>query len=326
MNGLKRLAASLALVLALSSSVLAQPASNYPERTVRLIVPFAAGGGIDVLTRLVAQRLGVLYGKPVVVENHVGATGLNAVNVVGTGANDGYTLLVGSPSPFSVLPALRNNLPFNNLQDFIPVTLFGVAPEALTVNPTIPATTIPELIAHLKTNPGKLTFGNTGPGGLPHLSVELFAQLSGTQVLNIPYRGTGPALVDLISGHIDGMIDSMITQLPAIQQGQVRVLGVTLKQRSQALPNIPTISEFLPAYEAVSWVGLFAPPGTSRELVAKLQHDVWEVLQQAEIRERMAAVATVPDGRPSADFAAFVKADIDRWRQVVASGHIKVEE
>ena len=197
------------------------PVDSFPDRAVRFVVPFAAGGGIDVITRIVAQSLGALYGKPVIVENHVGATGLNAVQFVGSQPNDGYTLLVGSPSPFSVLPALRNDLPYNNLQDFVPVTLFGVAPEVLTVNPTLPVKTISELISYLKTNPGKVSFGNTGPGGLPHLSSELFAQLSGTKILHVPYRGTAPAVADVIAGHIQGTINSLISQLAAVKQNQL---------------------------------------------------------------------------------------------------------
>ena len=211
-------------------------AATFPERPMRLVVPFAAGGGIDIITRVVAQQLGVIYGKPVIVENHVGSTGLNAVQFVGAQPNDGYTLLVGSPSPFSVLPALRNDLPYNNLQDFVPVTLFGVAPEALTVNPGLPVKTLPELIAYLKSSPGKVNFGNTGPGGLPHLSSELFAQLSDTKINHVPYRGTAPSVADVISGHIQGTIDALISQLAAIKQGQLRVLG-TNSQAALARPS-----------------------------------------------------------------------------------------
>ena len=301
-------------------------AATFPERPMRLVVPFAAGGGIDIITRVVAQQLGVIYGKPVIVENHVGSTGLNAVQFVGAQPNDGYTLLVGSPSPFSVLPALRNDLPYNNLQDFVPVTLFGVAPEALTVNPGLPVKTLPELIAYLKSSPGKVNFGNTGPGGLPHLSSELFAQLSDTKINHVPYRGTAPSVADVISGHIQGTIDALISQLAAIKQGQLRVLGTTLKQRSPALPDIPTIDEILPGYEAISWVGLFAAPGTSSDLVNKLQQDVRKVVTSSEFRDRMATLATVADGRSPQEFAAFVKDDIARWRKVGQQGQIKLQQ
>jgi tripartite-type tricarboxylate transporter receptor subunit TctC len=313
-------------LLAAGFSAQAQPsAADYPERTVRFIVPFAAGGGVDVLTRMVAQRLSVHYGKPVVVENHVGGTGLAAVQYAGTSPTDGYTILVGAPSPFSVLPAVRNDLPFNNLRDFIPITLFGIAPEALSVHPAVPAKTVPELITHLKAHPGKLAFGNTGPGGLPHLSVALFAQLSGTQVVHVPYRGTAPALADVIAGHLHGIIDSLISQLGAIKQGQVRPLGVSLKERSPALPDVPTIGEFLPGYEATSWVGVFAAAGTPPAIVARIHADIARVLAEPEIRERMLALATVADGRSPDAFARFIQADIERWRNVAAVGHIKAE-
>ena len=319
-------ATAIAVVGCLSSLASAQTSvDNYPDRTVRIVVPFAAGGGVDVLTRIIAQRLSVLYGKPVIVENQVGATGLNAVQYVGAAPNDGYTLLVGSPTPFSVLPALRTNLPFNNLSDFIPITLFGTAPGALTINPAVPAKSIPELIAHLKANPDKLSFGNTGPGGLPHLSVELFTQLSGTKVVHVPYRGTAPALSDVIAGHIHGVIDALISQLPAIQQGQVRVLGVSLKQRSPLLPDVPTIDEFLPGYELVSWIGMFAAPGTSPEIVKKLHADVRRIIEEPEVRQRMTSHAITPDGRPPEAFRAFINADVERWRNVGKVGQIKVD-
>jgi tripartite-type tricarboxylate transporter receptor subunit TctC len=206
------------------------------------------------------------------------------------------------------------------------VTLFGVSPEALTVNPALPVTSIAELITYLKANPGKVNFGNTGPGGLPHLSSELFAQLSHTQIVHVPYHGTAPSVADVISGHIQGTIDSVISQLGAIKQGQLRVLGTTLKQRSPALPDVPAINEVLPGYEATSWMGLFAAPGTSPELVAKLQKDVRTALATPEVRDRMTEVATVPDGRSPEEFAAFIKADIERWRKVGEQGHIKIEE
>ena len=322
----KLVAVFVTALLGFASQAHAQSASNYPERFIRVVVPFAAGGGIDVITRVVAQQLGILYNKAVIVENRVGATGLAAVQYVGTQPSDGYTLLVGSPSPFSTLPALRTDLPYNNLQDFIPVTLFGVSPEALTVNPTVPANSIQELITYLKANPGKVNFGNTGPGGLPHLSSELFAQLSGTQIVHVPYHGTAPSVADVISGHIQGTIDSLISQLGAIRQGQLRVLGTTLKQRSPAVPDVPAINEVLPGYEATSWVGLFAAPGTSPELIDKLQKDVQKVLATPEVHDRMTELATVPDGRSPQEFAAFVKADIERWRKVGELGHIRIEE
>jgi tripartite-type tricarboxylate transporter receptor subunit TctC len=313
-------------LVGLASAAFAQSdAANYPERTVRMVVPFPAGGGVDVITRLIAQQLAARYGKPVVVENIVGGTAINAVQHVGAAPRDGYTLMVGSPTPFSVLTAVRSNLPFNNLRDFIPVTLFGVAPEVLSINPGVPAKTVPELIAHLKANPGKLSFGNTGPGGLPHLSVELFAQLSGTQVVHVPYRGTAPAVADVIAGHIHGVIDSLISQLGAIRQGQVRALGVSTRQRAPALPDVPTIADHLPDYEATAWVGLFAAPGTPMEIVRKLHADVRRVLEEPDVRRRLQEMATEPDGRAPEEFARFIAADNARWRAVVAKGNIKVE-
>jgi len=303
----------------------ASAAADFPNRTIRVVVPFAAGGGVDILARLVGQHLNVLFGKPVVVENHPGATGLVAAQVVGSTGGDGYTFLVGAPSTFSVLPALKSNLPYNNLRDFMPVTLFGTAPEALVVHPAVPAKTIPELVALLKANPKKYNFANTGPGGLPHLSSILFEQLSGTELTHVPYRGTAPALAGVVSGHVEGMIDALISQLPSINDGRVRALGVTTPQRSQSLPDVPAIAEVLPGYEAMAWVGLFAAPGTPPAIVEKMQAAIRQVLQLPEVRERLMALATLPGGQSAQEFAAFIARDVERWRAVGKAANVVLE-
>jgi tripartite-type tricarboxylate transporter receptor subunit TctC len=317
------IAAVLLGILALAPEARAQ---DFPNRTVRLIVPFAAGGGVDIIARLVGQRLSVLFGKPVVVENQTGATGMVAAQHVGFSPADGHTLLVGTPSTITVLPALKSNLPFNNLADFMPVTLLGTAPFVLVVNPAnVPAKTVAELIALLKANPKKFNFGNAGTGGLPHLASLMFQQMSGTDLVHVPFRGTAPAMAAVVAGQVEGMIDSMISQLPAIQDGRLRALGVSSVQRTPALPDVPTIADTLPGYEATGWVSLHAPPGTPPAIVQKLQASVAQALQEPEVRQRLATLATTPSGQSPAEFADFIRRDTERWRKVGQTANVVLE-
>jgi tripartite-type tricarboxylate transporter receptor subunit TctC len=320
---LLRLAAGAAALAA--AARIAQAQADYPNRTVRLVVPFAAGGGVDILARLIGQQLSVQFGKPVVVENHTGATGMVAAQLVGASANDGHTLLVGTPSTITVLPALKSNLPFNNLADLVPITLIGTAPFVLVVNPAVQAKTVAELIALLKAEPKKFNFGNAGTGGLPHLASLMFQQMSGTEIVHVPYRGTAPAMAGVVAGQVEGMIDSLISQLPAIQDGRLRALGVSALQRSPSLPEVPTIAETLPGYEATGWVSLHAPPGTASAVVQRIQTAVHQALQQPELRQRLAAVATTPGGQSPEEFAQFIRRDTERWRQVGRAANVVLE-
>jgi tripartite-type tricarboxylate transporter receptor subunit TctC len=319
-----RLAAGAA-ALAVPAPIAHAQAADYPNRTVRLVVPFVAGGGVDILARLIGQQLSVQYGKPVVVENHTGATGMVAAQLVGASPNDGHTLLVGTPSTITVLPALKSNLPFNNLADLVPITLIGTAPFVLVINPAVQARTVPELIALLKANPKKFNFGNAGTGGLPHLASLMFQQMSGTEIVHVPYRGTAPAMAGVVAGQVEGMIDSLISQLPAIHDGRLRALGVSALQRSPSLPDVPTIAATLPGYEATGWVSLHAPPGTAPAIVQRVQAAVRQALQQPELQQRLAAVATTPGGQSPDEFAQFIRRDTARWREVGRAANVVLE-
>lgn len=330
MNAMVRAFLTFALVasLGLTAPARAQPtseAADFPNRPVRLIVPFAAGGGVDILARLIGQRLSVLFGKPVVIENHTGATGLIAAQLVGAAAPDGYTLLVGTPSTMTVLPALKGGLPFNNLADFMPITLIGTAPFVLVVNPKVDAKTIKELSALAKANPGKLNFGNAGTGGMPHLSSLMFQQMAGIELVHVPFRGTAPAMTAVVAGQVDGMIDSMISQLPAIRDGRLRALGVGSLQRTPLLPDVPPIADTLPGYDAIGWVSLHAPPSTPKAIVQKLQASVAQALQDPELQQRFTAVATTPSGVSVAEFADFLRRDTERWRQVGKTANVTLD-
>jgi tripartite-type tricarboxylate transporter receptor subunit TctC len=321
----RSIATALLAVCALASTAQAQSAADYPNRTVRLIVPFAAGGGVDILARLVGARLGALWGKPVVVENHTGATGIVAAQLVGSSGNDGHTLLVGTPSTLTVLPALKGGLPFNNLADFVPLTLLGTAPFVLVVNPKVEAKSTAELIALLKANPKKFNFGNAGTGGMPHLASLMFGQMAGVELVHVPFRGTAPAMTAVVAGQVEGMVDSMISQLPAISDGRLRALGVGSVQRAPALPDVPPIAEALPGYEAIGWVSLHAAPGTPAAIADKLQASIAKVLQEPELRQRLDAVATTPGGQSIAEFVAFMRRDMDRWAKVGKAANVVLE-
>ncbi len=319
-------ATAIAVVGCLSSLASAQtPVDNYPDRNLRIVVPFAAGGGVDVLTRIIAQRLSVLYGKPVIVENQVGATGLNAVQYVGAAPNDGYTLLVGSPTPFSVLPALRTNLPFNNLSDFIPITLFGTAPGASTINPAIPAKSIPSWlrtsrqirISSLLVTPDLAGFRicrwNFSPNCRGRKSCMF---LIGARRRHFPMSSRGTF-----------MASSMRSSANCLPFSRVRF--ACSAYRSNNAPRYSRTCRRLMNscrdMNRFSWIGIFAAPGTSPEIVKKLHADVRRIIEEPEVRQRMTSHAITPDGRPPEAFRAFINADIERWRNVGKVGQIKVD-
>jgi len=262
-------------------------AAGWPERPVRIVVPFAAGGGTDIVTRVLSERLGQIWQQSVVVDNRPGATGVIAAQAVAHAAADGYTILVGTASTHAVLPALKPNLPYDNVKDFTPITLLGTTPYVLVVNPKLPATSIPELIALLKANPDKYSYASAGVGSLPHLAAELFKAMSGTSMVHVPYKGSGPGTTDTIAGQVQVTFDTIPSLKPYIDDKLLRPLGVTSKERANLLPAVPPISEHLAGYQATSWIGLLAPAGTPNDIVSKIAQDAQRVLEAEDIVKRM---------------------------------------
>ncbi|TMH29905.1 MAG: tripartite tricarboxylate transporter substrate binding protein [Betaproteobacteria bacterium] len=290
----------------------------WPNRPVRFLVPFAAGAGInDIMARLVGQHLGAGLGQPVVIENRAGAGGIAGTEAAAKAAPDGYTFLMTNVS-LVTSAYLYSRLPYDPQKDFVPVTLVATSPLMLVVHPSIAASSVQELIALAKANPGRLNFGSGGVGSTPHLSVELFKSAAGIDAVHVPYKGGAPALNDLISGQLSFMIENVPGTMPFVKGGKLRALAITSAQRSLLEPALPTMAESgVPGYEVVGWQGLFGVAGTPPEIVVRLQAEVSKALRLLEVRERLAALGAEPVGSTPAEFGAFVRAENARWGRII---------
>jgi tripartite-type tricarboxylate transporter receptor subunit TctC len=316
----------LGLMVFFPPLVLAQSQANteFPQRTVRLVVPFPAGGATDVMARLVAQKLTELWTQPVVIENRAGATGAVGSVFVAKAAPDGYTILMGTGTTHAVSPATNPNIPYS-LRDFAPISLVASFPNLLVVHPSLPAKTVPELISYLKQNPNRVNFSSTGNGGSVHLAAELFKQATKTDMVHIPYKGSAEALNDLMSGQVQLTFDNFSTVWPLVQTGKLRALGVASLERSPSAPDVPAIAETLPGFEANTWVGLFAPAGTPSAVVQKISSDIQTVLKDSALSRKFITMGALPSGNQPEAFTAFVIKDTQRWKSVVTSAGIKIE-
>jgi tripartite-type tricarboxylate transporter receptor subunit TctC len=322
MNCLSRACVSL-LFASLAANATAQ---TYPAKSVRMVVPFAAGAGSnDIMARLVAQKLTEGFGQQVVVDNRPGASGIIGTDIVAKAQPDGYTLLMMSLT-FAVNPSLFSKLPFDTVKDLTPVTLVASAPLMLVVHPSVPAKSVAEFIAYAKANPGKLNFGSGGPGTTPHLAGEMLKMMAGLQMTHIPYKGGAPALADLVGGHIQFMCENIPGTLPFAKAGKLRALAVTDLKRSPLLPELPTLDEAgLKGYQIVGWNGLFVPAGTPQAIVNQLYAAVGRALALPDVKERLAVMGADGVGDTPQHFSAFIKAEIRKWAQVVKAAGIKVE-
>jgi len=302
-----------------------QTSNDFPQHPIKLIVPFPAAGATDAMSRLLAQKLTELWNQPVVVENKAGATGAVGSVFVAKAPADGYTLLMGTGTTHSVAPAINPNLPYNNIKDFSAVSLVATFPNLLVVHPSLPVKTVAELITYLKANPGKINFSSTGNGGSVHLAAELFKQSTKTEMTHIPYKGSGEAINDLLSGQVQLTIDNISTVLPHVQTGKLRALGVSSLDRSPMAPEIPSISESIPGFEANTWIGLFAPSGTPPQVVQKISTDTQLALKQTAIVQKFRTMGAVSAGNQPDQFVSFIKKDMDRWKNLVQSAGLKLE-
>jgi tripartite-type tricarboxylate transporter receptor subunit TctC len=290
---------------------------------VRLIVPFAPGGGTDIVARVVAQKAGELTRQSIVVDNRGGAGGLIGTELAVRATADGYTLgMVTASLPIS---AAASRLPFDPVHDLTLISMIGETGYFLTLHPSVPARTTKELIAHAKANPGKVTYGSSGTGGTAHLSGELFDLLAGTKMIHVPYKSTGPALNDLLAGQIQMIYGSGPVIVPHASSGRLRVIAVTTEKRSRALPNVPTVAESgVPGYEAITWFGLMGPRGLPKDAVARWQAILAEALQSREMKERFEADGLELPEIGAAYFGKVLKRDIDKWTKVVKAANIRL--
>ena len=315
------------IMLVLAAIVLActTARADYPTRQIRLIVPFAPGGGTNVLARILAQRLSEKWGQPVVVENQPGASGSIGSKTVERAAPDGYTLVMASTGALMSLATLyEKDGPFDVNAHFAPVTLVADPPYVITVNPKVPAKTVADLIALAKSQKSSLTFGSSGVGAASHLSGELFQKEAGIELLHVPYKGTGAAETDLIAGRIDIMFAPPQTVEPMVKVGKLKALATTGKTRSPLFPNLPTADESgLPGYEAVGWFGLLAPAHTPEDIVQKLNAASVEILKSDDVRERLANLGAEPHPMTPAEYSKFINADLKKWTAVMQTAEAR---
>ena len=300
-----------------------QTEEAFPDRPVHFIVPFAAGGGTDIAARVIAISLSEQWGRPVVVENKPGATGALAAEFVARSRPDGYTLLVGTGGVNAVLPAFKTDLPFDTLKDFVPISSFFTTPNVLVVHPSVPARTVAEFIALLKANPGKYEFASSGVGSAIHLTGELFKQATETDMVHVPYKGSAPAMNDLLGGHVKVMFDNLSSALPHIQAGRLRALGVTGTQRDQLTPDVPTVAETQPGFDVTVWVGLLGPRQTPSMVVSKLADGVRSTIGKPDIAARLRGFGGTPLVTTPEEFGRLVRVDVEKWRAVVQKSGIR---
>ncbi|HJV62622.1 MAG TPA: tripartite tricarboxylate transporter substrate binding protein [Albitalea sp.] len=314
---------------ALPSALLAQ--ERWPARPVRIVVPFAPGGTTDILARALAPELSRAFGQQFIVDNKPGAGGNVGANEVAKSAPDGYTLLMGTVGTHGINQSLYAKMPYDPIKDFAPITLVAGVPNVLVMNPAKAEAahirSVPDLIRYAKANPGKLNMASSGNGTSIHLSGELFKSMTGTYMVHFPYRGSGPALLDLIGGTMDLMFDNLPSALPQIRAGKLKALAVTSAQRSAAVPELPTIAEAvpLPGFEASSWFGLLAPAGTPAEIVNRIQQETAKALATPALKERLLSQGAIPSGMTPSQFAAYIGAETKKWAQVVKVSGAKVD-
>ena len=325
MQPINFVAAVACVWIAALAGAAAQDAASYPSKPIRIVVPFSAGGATDITARIIGQKLAEEWKATVVIENKPGATGSIAAEYVAKSKPDGYTLFMGTGSVNSVFPAVKKDLPFDTLRDFVAVSNFFTTPNILVVHPSVAAKDVAELIKLLKANPDKYTFASSGAGSTIHLSGELFKQMAGVQMTHVTYRGSAPAIADLIAGHVNMMFDNLASAWPYVKQGQLRALGVTGLKRDELAPGVPAIAETLPGYDASSWAGLLVPAKTPPAIVAKISAAVQKAIRMPDVAEKFKVQGATPVGDSPEQFAAYLKADIEKWRIVVAKAGVKID-
>jgi len=318
--------ATAAAFAALIAAPLAGAQATYPTKPIRIVVPFPAGGTTDILARAAAQRLSETLGQPAVVDNRPGAGGNIGAELVAKAPPDGHTLLMGTVGTHAINASLYSKMPYDHVRDFAPIILVAGVPNVLVVHPSVPAGSVKELIAYAKANPGKLNFASSGSGTSIHLAGELFKTMAGVQMAHVPYKGSAPAVTDLLGGQVQLMFDNLPSALPHIKAGKLKALAVTSATRAAALPDVPTVAESgLAGFDATSWFGLLAPAGTPQPIIARLNSEVAKWLATAEAKEKMAGLGANTAGHSTDEFVRHIAAETTKWAKVVKESGAKVD-
>ena len=299
-------------------------AQAYPTRPVRIIVGFAPGGALDITARLIGQWLSERLGQQFIIDNRPGGGGNIATEAVVRAPADGYTLLLAH-SINAINATLYEKLNFNFIQDIVPVASFASGALVMVVNPSVPARTVPEFIAYAKASPGKINMASQGVGSTGHVSGDLFKMMTGVNLVHVPYRGAGPALIDMLSGQVQVMFPATGSSIEYIRAGRLRALAVTAATRSDALPDIPTVSQFVPGYEASNWYGIGVPTGTPAEIIGKLNKEINAGLADAKMKSRLVELGQTPFPGSPADFGQLIAQETEKWRKVIRAANIKAE-
>jgi tripartite-type tricarboxylate transporter receptor subunit TctC len=320
----RRMVAATAAMAAWAAAPALRAQEAWPSRPVKLLIPFPPGGGADAVGRLVGQRLAALWGQPVVIDNRPGASTMIASEAVARSAPDGYTLVL-SVSNHSSNPAMFAKVPYDTVKDFTPLVMLGSAPAVLVTNPKLPVRTTREVIALLREKPGKLSYGSAGNGSIGHWAGELFKQMAKVDMVHVPYKGTGPAELDLIGGTLDLMFTGVVTAAPQIRAGRMRGIAVAGRTRSEVLPELPTVADELPGFESGIWYGLLGPAGMQVSLVQRIYRDTLKVMQEPEVRQKLVSTGAEPIGMAPDAFRDYIVAEVSKFQQLARSAGIKPE-
>ena len=319
---------AMAMVAIGALAIAATPAraqQDYPNKPIRLIVPFTPGGVTDTGARVVAERLGARLGQQVVVDNRPGASGNIGTQMVAAAPPDGYTLVLGFDGTLVINPHVFAKVPFDTVKDFVPVSKIGDAVLVIVTHPSVPAKTLPELIAYSKSNPGGLSYGSSGTGGTPHVAAEMLKVKTGAGFIHVPYKGGGQAMTDVVGGQLPMLYTAVAGALPFIEKGQVRAIAISSAQRLPSLPNVPTVGETVSGFEASSWIGILAPAKTPTPIIDRVQRELHAVVNEPAVKERLAKLGITSVGNTSAEFGQQIQADLKKYADVVKAAGIRVD-
>ena len=314
-----------ALIALLAAAAGVAGAQSYPAKPVRVVVPYSPGGPLDDVMRVVGNRLTELWGQSVLVDNRTGAGGSIGADYVAKSAPDGYTLLLGNAGPMTINPGLQKKLPYDAQRDFAPVTQLTASPMVLVVHPSLPVKSVTDLVRFAKSRPGQLVYASAGVGNLQHLGMEALQTMAGIRMNHVPYKGAPPALIDVMSGQIQLMFANIVGVLQHIKSGKVRAIAVSSIKRAATLPDIPSVADTFPEFDATGWTGLFTPAGTSREIVSKLHADIAGVLARPDIRERFASQGAEIVASSPEQLAAFVRKESALYAKIIQSSGIRID-